>query len=400
MWMVAGFAAALCLWNVFFDYNCSYGAVTTLVIPGVIMAHIQFFAGGYRLKQVAQMALSWLAGCLVRPFSAIPMLGGAAAAMVSGRQRQTARRAGLGALLAGGMLAVILPLLGSADQVFGYYIRQLLGGLDPMGLLVHLLLALGAAALAYSLLWNAGFGEQKGWPAAKAIQIDQLVTCIVLGAVVAVYLLFCTVQFTYLFAGAGLPEGITYSHYAREGFAQIVLLCAINLLVFGVFLHYGPKSRATTALLAGLLAATMIMLVSGFVRLRLYIQAYGLTWLRLLSGWFILYLGAVLVLCGVRMVREKLPLIAVCAFVLLGWYVVLGYANPEALTLGYNLRANAASPRWVQENSAYVSGLSDDGILVLQQMEIAGTEAYITWRAERATGYSLASRRLRGAGSA
>jgi uncharacterized membrane protein YczE len=78
------------------------------------------------------------------------------------------------------------------------------------------------------------------------------------------------------------------------------------------------------------------MLVSGFIRLGLYIDAYGLTWLRLISGWFIIYLAAAVVLCAVRMLKEKLPLIMICAMLLLGWYVVLGYANPDGLIARYN----------------------------------------------------------------
>ena len=74
--------------------------------------------------------------------------------------------------------------------------------------------------------------------------------------------------------------------FRREGFAQTVAVCAINLLIFGVFLRFGARNRVTTILLASLLALTGVMLFSGFVRLGLYIDAFGMTWLRLLSAWF------------------------------------------------------------------------------------------------------------------
>jgi cytochrome b subunit of formate dehydrogenase len=102
--------------------------------------------------------------------------------------------------------------------------------------------------------------------------------------------------------------------------------------------RYGAKDRTLTALLYGLLGLSGVMLFSGFVRLRLYIGAYGLTWLRILSAWFIIYLAAVLILCAVRMRREKLPLIGVAAMILLGWFAVLGYSNPEGLAEWYNNR--------------------------------------------------------------
>jgi hypothetical protein len=78
------------------------------------------------------------------------------------------------------------------------------------------------------------------------------------------------------------------------------------------------------------------MLVSGSVRLSLYIGVYGLTWLRVWSAWFVIYLIAVVVVCAVRMLRERTPAIALCMLILLGWYVALGYVNPAGMVEKYN----------------------------------------------------------------
>jgi hypothetical protein len=187
-------------------------------------------------------------------------------------------------------------------------------------------------------MWNTGLREKAKAQAQirPALSIDAIICYIVLGAACLLYVLFCAVQFTYLFAGAGLPGDMTYSEYAREGFAQTVAVCALNLLIFGVFLQFGAKLKAASVLLAALLGLTSVMLFSGFIRLKLYIDAYGLTWLRILSAWFIIYLVAVIVVCVVRMLRVKLPAIALCALILLGWFTALGYANPDALAAGYN----------------------------------------------------------------
>ena len=96
------------------------------------------------------------------------------------------------------------------------------------------------------------------------------------------------------------------------------------------------SEHALNVLLGALLGLTGIMLISGFVRLNLYIGAYGLTWLRLLSAWFIIYPAVVIVISTIRMVKVKLPAIALCALLLLGWYVALGYSNPDALITSYN----------------------------------------------------------------
>lgn len=322
------------------------------------------------------------------------MLVGAAGSMGYGGKKTLIKKVLLGIALVLPLLLVLLPLLSSADMVFGYYLDHIFQDFQFSAFLFHLVASLAGGVLLYSFLWNIGYGKAKPIQR-KALQIDTLVACIVLGSVLALYTLFCAVQFTYLFAGAGLPEGMTYSEYAREGFAQIIVICGINLLLFGVFLQYGAGNRVVTALLVTLLGLSCVMLVSSFVRLRLYILTYGMTWLRLLSAWFIVYLAAVLALCAVRLLKEQLPLIGVSALLLLGWYTALGYANPDALIMRYNLQANDYSASWIADNRSYIAGMSDDAMLaLLDQVPDAGSLPGLRPHENDRHGYSLSSRRL------
>lgn len=401
LWLVGALAGALCAWSFLFDYRTEYGLLSCLVLPAVLMAHTQLLAGGYTLKEVGKIAQAWLLGWIIKPFTGISAFSGAAGSVFSGGKKSQIKRVLIGVGIALPLLLVIVPLLGSADRVFAFYLEQLLYDFRISSFLGHLVVVAIALTLFYSFLWNIGFGdktEAQQTTAAKPLQIDTLISCIVMGAIVAVYLLFCSVQFTYLFARAGLPGGMTYSEYAREGFSQMVTVCALNLLIFGVFLHYGRRHRVLTALLTALLILTGVMLVSSFVRLNLYIDTYGLTWLRMLSGWFIIYLAAVLVLCGARMLKASLPLIAVCSFLLLGWYVVLGYANPDAFIVRYNLRAAHSHSEWLEENHSYASSLSDNAMIALLDSDVdAGEVAVIVQTQERRReGYSLSSRVLQG----
>ena len=351
LWFVAGCSALLCIWNFligiysekyvhdkgyYYFGNHEFASLTWFVIPAVLMAHAQFAGGGYRLKDAGKMAVAWLSGWVIKPFSGIPVLFEVIGALCSSGNKSTVKKASLGAGVTLLLLCILIPLLGSADRVFGYYLNQIVGRWNIGSFVWHTIVIAIAFTLFYSFLWNVGFGTQETTAPTISARIDLLISCIVLSAVTLLYLLFCTVQFTYLFAGAGLPGGMTYSEYAREGFAQTVVVCAVNLLIFGVFLQFGAQNRITTILLAALLALTGVMLVSGFVRLKLYIDAYGLTWLRLLSAWFVIYLAVAVICCGIRMRKKKLPVIAVCAMILLGWYVVLGYSNPDALIERYN----------------------------------------------------------------
>ncbi|MDR0818313.1 MAG: DUF4173 domain-containing protein [Oscillospiraceae bacterium] len=220
--------------------------------------------------------------------------------------------------------------------MFGYFLAEVFGEFDFSSFMAHAIVTLIAFVLFYSFIWNIEFRKTETKPESKTIAIDAVICCVALGVVCAVYVLFCGVSFTYLFAGAGLPPDMTYAEYAREGFAQTVTVCAINLIVFGAALRYGAKHKAVSVLMCILLALTAVMLFSGFVRLKLYIDVYGLTWLRLISAWFIIYLAATIIICAVKMAIAKIPAAAICAMILLGWYLVLGFANPDKLTENYN----------------------------------------------------------------
>jgi hypothetical protein len=316
--------------------NDEYTIMTFFVIPAVLMAHAVIFAGNYTIKDAGKIAAAWFLGWFIKPFSGLPAFFGSIGSLMFG-DRPALKKVIIGVLVTLPLLCIIIPLLSGADQMFGYHVENILSDWNVPSFIWHTFVTILVFALLYSFLWNVGFGKNELAAGVTPLKIDPIISAIVLGTVSFLYLLFLGIQFTYLFGIAGLPSGMTYSHYAREGFAQTVVVCAINLAIFGFFLGFGVKCKAVKGLLSGLLALTGIMLISGSIRLGLYIDAYGLTWLRLFSGWFIIYLVVVIILCIVRLVREKLPIVAICAMILLGWYVVLGYVNPDVLINAYNL---------------------------------------------------------------
>ncbi|MDR0220892.1 MAG: DUF4173 domain-containing protein [Lachnospiraceae bacterium] len=337
LWYITACVALLCVWNFFYRVkNEEYAALTGLVIPGVLMAHAVILAGKYTIFHAGDIVRSWFLGWLLKPFTGLPAFFGSLGSLTFGGGKSIFSKVLIGVLVTLPLLCIIIPLLSSADQVFGYYVERIVENWDIAEFIGHSFVVVIVFALFYSFIWNMGFAKEKDSFGPVTWSVDIIISGVVLGIVSALYLLFCGIQFTYLFARAGLPAGLTYSEYAREGFAQTVIVCAINLALFGFFLRFGRKSTVLKGLLAALLALTAVMLVSGAIRLGLYINAYGLTWLRLLSGWFIVYLVAVILLCAARMLREKLPVFALCAIILLGWYLVLGYANPDGLVSVFN----------------------------------------------------------------
>lgn len=366
LWMFAGFISLLCVWNIFFDYNSVYGRLTFVVVPGVCMGHAVLFGSGYKLKQVFALTVEWFTGWFIKPFIKIPHFFGVTRSLFSSEKNSTLKKVLIAAGITLPLLLIILPLLSGADMIFNLYIRKLIGDFSFADFVGHLIAIAVLSLCFFSFLWSVSIDSPQNTVKIKKLEIDIIISGIVLGVVLVIYALFCMVQFTYLFAGAGLPEGMTYSEYAREGFWQLIVIAGINLLLFGIFLSFGGKSKLLKIMLGMLLAVTAVMIVSGALRLKLYTDVYGLTWLRLISAWFICFIAAVILLCGLRMFKEKIPLFAISAFVLLGWYVVLGYVNPDALIVRYNLAHSQDQQGWVKANYSYLAyELSDDAALVL-----------------------------------
>jgi hypothetical protein len=342
LWIVAACAVALALWNfIFFVGNWQYGTITFIVIPAVLMAHAQWAAYKFSWKrfdsEVFEMVSAWFQGWVVKPLSGIPAFWDVSTSLVSEESKPVAKRVGIGVLITLGLMIVIIPLLMGADQVFGYYVQRIFSGIRFSSIIFHGLVILLATGLFYSFLWNVGYGENTRFSTKIDGKIDNVISGVVLGGIIFVYSLYCVIQFAYLFAQMELPQGLEFAQYARQGFAQTVAVCAINLLIFGVFMWLGSRGKMLTAMLSVLLGLTGIMIVSGMVRVSDYIEGYGMTWLRLLSVWFIIYLAVVVILCFVRLfLKKEMPLIGICVLLLLVWYVVLGYLNPDEFIRWFN----------------------------------------------------------------
>lgn len=300
-------------------------------------------------------------GWFVKPFNRISRLRFLNLQRVP-KNSAIALRVGIGVLASAVLLGILLPLLSSADQVFGAAVRSVFSAESFGNAAPHFAIVIVLTPLLFSLLWNfatlsqpevgtvrtpnapdsdpataSTVGTGKKGAAKVHIGDDILIPCVVLGVLIVTYAIFCAFQITFLFAGKGLPEGYTYSAYARQGFWQLLVVETINLVVFGLIVTYAKSARLLAVLQCALLALTGVILASAFVRLRLYIAAYGLTWLRLVSMVFIGYLAVILVLAVVRVFTARIPLIAVGVAIGLAVYLALGYSNPDALISNYNI---------------------------------------------------------------
>ncbi|SDW70787.1 DUF4153 domain-containing protein [Paenibacillus sp. PDC88] len=202
------------------------------------------------------------------------------------------------------------------------------------------------------------------------LRLDPIIASTVLTMVNVVYLVFVILQFTYLFGAfeGALPEGMTYADYARRGFAELMLVALLNFgILMGVLLYTDDKGSAVLrifqkVLLYILVICSIIILYSAFSRLALYEEAYGFTYLRYLVHAFMLLLAILMVIAGLRIHFERIPL-AKCYIVFgLAAYVAINYAGMDTYIAEKNIERYHIHQKM---DPYFLSSLSMDAVPVL-----------------------------------
>jgi hypothetical protein len=281
------------------------------------------------------------------------------------------RAALLGVIIATPLLLVFAALLASADPIFNNVLTNLFD-FDISAVVSHTVFicfwgALVAGYLRWGLLGRPmlGFAPEVRTPGT----IVPLATA--LGLLDALFLLFVVVQLRYFFGGAALVEatsGLTYAEYARKGFFELV---AASGLVLPVLLGAEALIRGGTPAqlrlfrqLAGLLLSLLVVIMaSALERMRLYVDAFGLSATRLYATAFMILLVGIFAWFGWTVLRGRRQRFAFGALmqafaVLAGLHVL----NPDPFIVRTNLKRPAAERPFDAE---YVASLSADAVPVL-----------------------------------
>jgi len=276
-----------------------------------------------------------------------------------------------GLLLAGALLAVFGGLFAAGDAAFARIAGDVLPDEVPFDD-VTLRLALFAlvTALAGGLVLATGVADA---PArSPLLRIGRTEWLLALGALNVLFALFVGVQVAVLFGGdayVAKTAGLTYAQYAREGFAQLVVVGVLTLAVVAAALRWARTAgdaRLLRALLASLCVLTLVVLASALHRLGLYEAAFGFTRTRLAAHALLLFGAAMFALVVVALAidrREWLPR----ATVLLAAVGMVAFAvsDPDARIASHNVERFEATGAIDVE---YLSGLGADAVPALVRL--------------------------------
>ena len=329
---LAAAAAILCVLHAFAAEELR--TINLLAIPASLLLVLAFSVYDVPKQREGGAALICVKAFFCWPFRSIGRFFGAIGSLFSGgTARLKTIAAGLGAGIP--LTALVLWLLTSADAAMGTLIHKLFQNIAVGNWLLRGLGIVLVAGLFYSLLYRSAWEERASLPPATRRNWPGTALLLAGGMLILVYALFAYVQIVYLFGGR-LPEGTTYSAYAREGFWQLIAVAAINFLVVGCCLTRTEQKRPVQILTGLLLLATALLLASALMRLWRYIGAYGLTMMRILPLWLMCYLAALTCLTAVRLFRQGMPLLRIAGLTMVFWYVALNFPPWETILSAYN----------------------------------------------------------------
>ncbi len=297
-----------------------------------------------------------------------------------------------GLLLALPVVAVLAALLASADLVFADQISGFLKNFNLERIPEYLFRFFYILVLAYVFAgyyaqavlptrWGSSKPEDlqagddaQAAPSTFSIKrfMGSTEAFVVLISVNLLFAFFVAIQFRYLFGGRAniTAAGYTFSEYARRGFFELVWVAVISLLLFLVLNTITRRDtprqgRAFSGLSVLLVALVLVILVSAFLRLLLYEDAYGFTSLRTYTHIFIPWLGFVLLATIVLEIlhREKHfgALLLLASF---GFALTFGLFNIDQFIVRQNVaRARAG----MALDGQYLLTLSDDALPALAE---------------------------------
>lgn len=340
---------ALSLTYLFYS-NQVLRTINSLLIPVMLVAHIllitekkqyDWFRWGFS-KDI-------LHGLLVRPVAHISKIVHLIPKLTGKDNERTKysiiKRVLVGIFLSLPVLVIVIALLSSADLVFSNIVDKALSNINFADIINQMLLIGFITVLAGSYLWGLTYSARDQVCCQDVNpKLDEVGVLTGLCLLNIVYGVFSYIQFAYLFGSLSnlLPEGFTYAEYARRGFFELVVVAIVNVAIVLGSLNLTKISgvlpgRIFKILNGGLVASTLVMLFSSFVRMYLYEEVYGYTYLRVFTHEFMLMLFFMLCITLYRVWSGKLNLAKWYIVISLISYVLVNYINVDVFIAQKNM---------------------------------------------------------------
>lgn len=266
----------------------------------------------------------------------------------------------LGCIAAIPILFIVVALLASADRVFASLFSNINLSINLSPSFVYIMVRLVFCFFLFYAV-NASLASkqcnEKEFITEKYNAIIEISFSILFAIV---YVLFTCIQIGCLLFGnnVGLPDNYTYAEYAREGFFQLLVVCAINILIVILCSSIFEKNKILKNVLMIISTCTYWMIISAFMKICMYIKAYGLTVLRVLVIWGLVLILLLMTGIVVYLHNEKMKIFKYFVIVFVVLYIVLAYMRPDYVVAKYNVNNGCT----YDEYEYMINNLSSDAM--------------------------------------
>ena len=250
----------------------------------------------------------------------------------------------LGLLIALPVALILLVLLSSADQAF----QGMLKGID-FSKLPRKIWSLFLAAPMFILLFSQLFSLQDIKRTRKEETdkgIDSTIVTFFLLGVSIVYVAYLFSQLAYFFSGfmGFLPDGFTYAEYARRGFFELTAVSVINIVIVILSTTLsrrkdGKLPLAEKLALVFLCLFSLVLVWTELSKMKMYMDTFGLTRLRILTTLFMVFLAFVFLALMIHVFVRKFPYLKVAVIVGVLLTVAINFVSVDRLVADYNVWA-------------------------------------------------------------
>ena len=259
----------------------------------------------------------------------------------------------LGLLIGTPFIVIVIFLLSSADATFNKIFENLFTlNINISENFVTVIWSLPMATYLYALIYGSSVIDNSKYfnmdkfnqSLDNAATIPRLSIYTVNVIICCFYVLFIGIQAVYFIdiAGGSLPDGFTYSDYARRGFFELLTVALINIVFIVVakvlsIKHENNKYMRIHIILNSILTFALIFVA--FAKMYLYISTYGLTALRIIPSTFMIFLCCVFAFIIMGEFKQSFPVVKLSFYTGNILFVLLCIINMDGLVAQYNLNA-------------------------------------------------------------
>lgn len=367
---VCGVLSLALSWVFFFSSGFAVRALSLLALFCTSAVWFYSLAG----RREGKNELGLIGAILANSFgvifpSVVPSLKGLASENTGEGQKKTSKgKIFLGIAAALPVAAVCVYLLTSADDAFDGLIGFTMG--DVLNRIPEMIFGLILAPFVIAFCFGLKKTAPRGGKEASDRGLDAAFTASFLSVLAVCYLAYLFSQLAYFFTAFKgiLPENytFTYAEYARRGFFELCGIAAINFAVLYLVLLTAKKNEgklpAVLRALGTFIAVfTLLIIATALSKMIMYISRYGMTFDRISTSAFMIFLAVVFIALIIRFFTARMPVLRVALVTASLVLCIMGIGNTERFVADYNLKLFTEQKGIVSQDVEYFSQLGPEG---------------------------------------